>query len=231
MMHAGDAMMTSCVPPSTSTTTCSPRPRYWQRRRPARLAAFWRTRCVPCSGVPMSNRRTASLGCRRTAQEVCSLASTSTTRTLSRSCWATMLLLDVNVCVYAIREDSVDHESYRSWITDALTGNQPVGMSELVLSGVVRLLTNHRIFRQPSSTVQALDACRALRSAPAAVTLRPGPRHWAIFESLCAAVDARANTVPDAYHAALAIENGATWITTDRSFAQFPGLSWRPPLA
>jgi predicted nucleic acid-binding protein len=26
-----------------------------------------------------------------------------------------MLLLDVNVCVYAIRQDNVDHEAYRTW--------------------------------------------------------------------------------------------------------------------
>ena len=140
-----------------------------------------------------------------------------------------MLLLDVNVCVYAIREDSVDHEAYRSWVGEVLTGDEPVGISELVLSGVIRLLTNHRVFRQPSTTIQALDACRALRSAPAAIPLRPGPRHWGIFDSLCAKVGAKANTVPDAYHAALAIENGATWITGDRSFARFPGLRWRLP--
>jgi toxin-antitoxin system PIN domain toxin len=140
-----------------------------------------------------------------------------------------MLLLDVNVCVYAIRRDSVDHEAYRTWADGVLTGDEPVGISELVLSGVVRLLTNHRLFRQPNSTAQALDACRALRSAPAAIPLRPGPRHWDIFDSLCADVGAKANTVPDAYHAALAIENGATWITTDRAFARFPGLRWRGP--
>jgi toxin-antitoxin system PIN domain toxin len=141
-----------------------------------------------------------------------------------------MLVLDVNVCVYAIREDSsVDHEAYRAWVTGALIGAEPVGISELVLAGVLRILTNHRVFRQPSSTVQALDACRALRSAPAAVPLRPGPRHWGIFDSICAEVGAKANSVPDAYHAALAIENGATWITTDRAFARFPGLSWRLP--
>ncbi len=140
-----------------------------------------------------------------------------------------MLLLDVNVCVYAIREDCVDHEAYRSWVGGVLTGDEPVGISELVLSGVIRLLTNHRVFRQPSTTIQALDACRAVRSAPAAIPLRPGPRHWGIFDSLCAEVGAKANTVPDAYHAALAIENGATWITSDRSFARFPGLRWRLP--
>lgn len=140
-----------------------------------------------------------------------------------------MLLLDVNVCVYAIREDSPDHGVYRTWVGGVLAGDEPVGISELVLSGVVRLITNHRVFRQPSSTAQALDACRALRTAPTAIPLRPGLRHWGIFESLCAAVGAKANTIPDAYHAALAIENGATWVTTDRSFARFPGLRWRLP--
>ena len=99
----------------------------------------------------------------------------------------------------------------------------------MVLSSVVRLITNHRVFRQPSTTQQALDACRALRSAPAAIPLRPGPRHWEIFEALCEGLGAKGNTVPDAYHAALAIENGATWITTDRGFARFPGLRWRAP--
>src|SRR3954452_10315546 len=129
-----------------------------------------------------------------------------------------MLLLDVNICIYAIREDSVDHSAYRTWGSGLLTGEEPVGMSELVLLGGIRLLTNHRVFQQPSTTTQALEACNSLRAAPAAIPVRPGRRHWGLFDSLCTQVGAKANTVPDAYHAALAIENGATWITTDRSF-------------
>lgn len=140
-----------------------------------------------------------------------------------------MILPDVNVLIYAVREDSHEHEQYATWLSSALNADEPVGISDLVLSGVIRLLTNHRVFREPSSTVQALEACRAIRSAPSAVPLRPGSRHWAIFDSLCVDVGAKANAVPDAYHAALAIENGATWITTDRAFARFPGLRWRPP--
>ena len=140
-----------------------------------------------------------------------------------------MLLVDVNVWIYAIRSDSVRHGAYREWAEESLAGSEPVGVSELVLSGVIRLLTNHRVFPQPSSTAQALEACRAIRSAPAAISLRPGPRHWSIFEGLCTAVGAKANIIPDAYHAALAIEHGATWITTDRSFARFPDLKWRLP--
>jgi hypothetical protein len=36
--------------------------------------------------------------------------------------------------------------------------------------------------------------------------------------------------LPDFYYlAALAIESGSEWITTDRDYARFPGLRWRLP--
>lgn len=34
----------------------------------------------------------------------------------------------------------------------------------------------------------------------------------------------------DAFFAALAIESGSEWITTDRDYARFEGLRWRHPL-
>jgi hypothetical protein len=40
----------------------------------------------------------------------------------------------------------------------------------------------------------------------------------------------RGNLVPDAYLAALAIESGSDWVSTDRDYARFPGLRWRHPL-
>lgn len=140
-----------------------------------------------------------------------------------------MLCPDVNVLLYAFRRDSTDHSRYAKWLQQNMTGQEPIGVSELVLSGVVRLATNHRVYRQPSGTTEALDFCRAVRSAPAAVPLRPGGKHWVIFSRLCQAVSATANVVPDAYHAALAVENGATWITNDRGYAKFPDLQWRGP--
>lgn len=140
-----------------------------------------------------------------------------------------MICPDVNIFIYAMRRDSVRHPEYADWLQDALTGEEPVGISELALSAVVRLSTSHRIYREPNTTEEALRFCRALRSAPAAITLRPGGRHWAIFDRLCQESRATANLVPDAYHAALAIENDATWITTNRGYARFPLLRWRCP--
>jgi uncharacterized protein len=140
-----------------------------------------------------------------------------------------MLCPDVNVLLYAFRRDSTAHSQYVDWLQQAMTGHEPVGVSELVLSAVVRLATNHRIYRQPSRTADVLEFCEVVRTAPAAVPVRPGVKHWEIFARLCREVAATANLVPDAYHAALAIENGATWITTDRGYARFPILRWRGP--
>ena len=36
--------------------------------------------------------------------------------------------------------------------------------------------------------------------------------------------------VTDAYFAALAIESGSEWITTDPDYSRFPGLQWRHPI-
>ena len=141
-----------------------------------------------------------------------------------------MLLADVNLYLYARRRESQDHERYRAWLEERLSGPEPFGVSELVLSAFVRIVTNHRVYREPTSPEAALDFCDIVLSAPATVRLRPGPRHWSIFASLCHAVRARANAVPDAYLAALAIEHGATLVSMDRALARFPGLRVQHPL-
>lgn len=45
-----------------------------------------------------------------------------------------------------------------------------------------------------------------------------------------ASVEGRANLVPDAHLAALAIEHGLVLCSTDGDFARFDGLEWRNPL-
>ncbi len=72
-----------------------------------------------------------------------------------------MICPDVNVLLYAFRRDSVRHDDYADWLYAAMTGAEPVGVSEQVLSGVVRLATNHRVYVQPSSTAAVLDFCAA----------------------------------------------------------------------
>ena len=141
-----------------------------------------------------------------------------------------MLALDVNVLVTALRPDAQDHQAMASWLEDAVAAPEPVGISDVVLSGAARVLTHRRIFDPPSAVDDVLDELSRLRSADGVVTLVPGPRHWMIFERLCRQTRARGNLVADAAHAAVAIEHGATMISDDGDFAQFQGLAWRHPL-
>jgi toxin-antitoxin system PIN domain toxin len=140
-------------------------------------------------------------------------------------------IADVNVLLYAHRPESGRHDEYREWLEARLVAPEPFGVSELVLSAVIRISTNHRVYVAPTPPATAVQYGEDLRAGPSTVTIRPGPRHWAIFAELCTSVQARANVVPDAYLAALAIEHGATWLTADTGFARFPGLRWRHPLA
>jgi toxin-antitoxin system PIN domain toxin len=141
-----------------------------------------------------------------------------------------MMLLDVNVLVYAFRKDAPRHDQYAQWLRDLVDGDQTFGVPDLVSSGFLRVVTHHRVFQLPSSFDEALRFVDELRRSPVFVHVAPGPRHWDIFVQLCRSVDARGNLVPDAYLAAMAIESGCQWITTDRDYSRFPGLRWRTPI-
>jgi toxin-antitoxin system PIN domain toxin len=111
-----------------------------------------------------------------------------------------------------------------------VTSDAPFALADPVLAGFLRIVTHPRVFSPPAPIEKALEFAETVRGEPNAVRLTPGDRHWEIFSRLCRAAGARGNLVPDAYLAALAIENGSELITTDRGFARFPGLRWRHPL-
>lgn len=142
-----------------------------------------------------------------------------------------MLLPDINVLIYAHRAESPDHERYADWLCDLANGSEPCGLSELGASGFVRIVTNPRIWDEPTTTEDALEFIERLRRRSNARALTHGPASWAIFTKLCREARARGKLVADAYHAALATEHGCELVTTDSDFARFVGLRHRHPLA
>ena len=142
-----------------------------------------------------------------------------------------MILPDVNVLVHAFRSDSGDHRLCRRWLDGVVNGDARYGMAPQVLASVLRVTTHPRIFAQPSDLAEATEFCELLLDQPHCEPIRPGGRHWQIFSSLLAEVEARGNLVADAWFAALAIEAGCEWITLDRDYERFPGLRSRPPAA
>lgn len=140
-----------------------------------------------------------------------------------------MILPDVNLWVEAHRPESPHHNRVRSWLEEELASQRAFGVSELALSGFLRIVTHPKIFKDPSPLPTALAFTEVLLTRPNCIVLRPGPRHWEIFTRLCREVRATGNHIPDAYFAALAIESGSEWITLDGGFSKFPGLRWRRP--
>jgi hypothetical protein len=141
-----------------------------------------------------------------------------------------MQLVDVNVLIYAFREESRDHLRWRAWLEDLAASGESFAVPELVLSSFLRLVTNGSIFKPGTPWRTALAFVEAIRGEPGYVRLAPGPRHWEIFIRNCESSGATGNLVADAYFAALAIEHGCEWITADKHFARFPGLRLRHPL-
>jgi toxin-antitoxin system PIN domain toxin len=140
-----------------------------------------------------------------------------------------VILPDVNVLIYSFRSDSADHAAYRGWLDGVVNGEEAYGMSPQVLSSVARITTHPRIFASPSRLEDVFALARVLLEQPNCTAVHPGPRHFTIFEDLCHASAATGNLVQDAWFAALAMESGCEWITTDGDYARFAGLRWRRP--
>lgn len=142
-----------------------------------------------------------------------------------------MLLLDVNVCLYAYRPNqSETARRVSSWLTPKLVGHERVAVSEPVLASVIRIATHPRIFETPSTPGDVLQFTESLVAAPAARLVRPGPDHWPLLTALVAEHRLRGNDVPGAGLAAHCLELGATLVTLDTGFARFGPLRRLNPL-
>lgn len=140
-----------------------------------------------------------------------------------------MILPDVNVLIYAFRTDSRQHAAYRNWLNSVVNDSPIYGMSPQVLGSLVRICTNPRIYVRPSGIEESLRFCNLLMNQPNCQVIQPGPSHWSIFTKLCLDGRVAGNLIQDAWFAALAIESGCEWITTDGDYARFKGLIARQP--
>jgi toxin-antitoxin system PIN domain toxin len=139
-------------------------------------------------------------------------------------------VLDVNILLNAHRVEQPQHQAIRAWLDNLIGEGGAFGVPSLVFSAFLRISTNPRAFVTPTPPQLALEAVEAWRTQPGCILLEPGARHWSVFTELLARVGARGNVVPDVYLAAIAIENGGDFVSTDRGFGRLPGLRWRHPL-
>jgi hypothetical protein len=140
-----------------------------------------------------------------------------------------MLMPDVNVLVYAHRQDEAWHAAYAGWLTHLVDGPEPFSLSVLVAVGFVRIVTSPAVYPDPTPLPLALAAIEHIAGHPRCRLALPGPMHLQEVVRLCRAAGAVGKSVSDAQHAALAMAEGCTWVTRDADFARFEphGLRWQ----
>lgn len=141
-----------------------------------------------------------------------------------------MILLDVNLLVYAHDETSQHHPQARTWWENQLNGSQMVGLSWMALLGFIRLLTNPRVYQNPYSPPELLGVIGTWLELPQVKIIHPSGQHFILLSALIRQIGTAGNLTTDAHLAALAIERGLILQTTDADFARFPGLKWNNPL-
>lgn len=140
-----------------------------------------------------------------------------------------MIVVDANILIYAIDEDSSRHGEARSWLEKTLSGKDVVGLAWVVALAFLRLTTRPGISAKPLSIEASLDVLSEWLDHPNVSILQPGPQHAHILRTLLLRTGGGGNLTTDAHLAALAIEHGAQLYSFDHDFARFSGLKWRDP--
>lgn len=141
-----------------------------------------------------------------------------------------MMLLDVNLLLYAVNRDLPGHAQARSWLEHVLSGEQHVALPWVVILAFLRLSTNPRVFERPLTVDEAAGYISEWLAQPVVSAVVPGPRHWALLRNLLTVSGSGGNLTTDAHIAALAIEHGYTVYSTDHDFKRFAGISHLNPL-
>jgi len=142
-----------------------------------------------------------------------------------------MILVDANLLIYAIDQESVHHAKAHAWIEQILSETTPVGIAWIVVLAFLRITTLKRLTRNALSSERAIAYVDSWLAMPHVSLVLPGEQHWPILRNLIQLSGTAGNLTSDAHLAALAIELGYTVFTADNDFSKFAGVSVVNPLA
>lgn len=141
------------------------------------------------------------------------------------------MLVDANILLYAVDEESAFHEKAKAWLEAGLNGTRRVGIPWQSVTAFLRIGTNARALAEPLTPNEAWAYVESWLDAPSVWIPQPSGGHREILGRLVTGLDIRANLVPDAALAALCVEHGLTMISADSDFARFTEIRWFNPVA
>lgn len=142
-----------------------------------------------------------------------------------------MIIVDVNLLIYAVNEDAHDHKKAKAWLEAAISGSETIGLPWVVLLAFMRVTTRSGLFQKPLTVEAAFDLIEAWLQQVSVTVPEPSVRHLQTMRDLVSPLGLGGNLTSDAFLAALAIEYGAELCSADNDFGRFKRLRWRNPLA
>lgn len=141
------------------------------------------------------------------------------------------MLVDANLLLFAVDEESPFHVKTRDWLSDQLNGDQRVGIPWLSLGAFMRIITHQGIAKRALDPVEAWRRVEDWLAEDLVWTPAPTTRHAQVLGDLVKRYQPRGNLITDAQLAALAIEHGIELCSADTDFARFTEVRWNNPLA
>lgn len=142
-----------------------------------------------------------------------------------------MIAIDTNLLVYAHRPEMPFYERTREVLVAAVGGAETVAVPWPCAHEFLAVVSNPRIFRDPTPLDIALDAVGRLLDSLDGCFLAEGEGYLPVLERIARPALLQGAVVHDARIAALCVYHGVRVLwSADRDFSRFPDLSVVNPL-
>ena len=142
-----------------------------------------------------------------------------------------MIAVDTNLLVYAHRLEMPFHGRAREVLAEAAGGSEPVSVPWPCVHEFLAVVSNPRVFRDPTPMDIALDAARRLLGSLSGGFLAEGEGYLDALERIARPALLQGAIVHDARIAALCRFHGVRVLwSADRDFSRFPDLTVVNPL-
>ena len=142
-----------------------------------------------------------------------------------------MIAVDTNILVYAHRPEMPFHDRAREVLEMALMKPEPLAVPWPCVHEFLAVVTNQRIFREPTPIDMALDALRGLQQSLDGGFLGEGDGYLEMLDTLARPARLQGPVIHDAGIAAICGYHGIRELwSADRDFSLFPTIRVRNPL-
>ncbi|MBX7116946.1 MAG: PIN domain-containing protein [Myxococcaceae bacterium] len=143
-----------------------------------------------------------------------------------------MKAIDTHILVYAHRPDVKWHEAAKRFLGACASGKEPWAIPFHCLVEFAAVVSNRRLWLQPSSPVNIRDQVDAWLESPTLEVLSDERGSWKMLAELMEQGRVEGGAIHDARIAACCLFNGVSQLCTlDRDFSRFPQLKTVNPLA